>query len=526
MIIFLGIVVASLYATYTFSMVHIMNADVSSSIYQFRWPLHINDILVADWHTNLLKWPVLIVQSFFPINRLTLTISGAILILLMWVGLLVAVKKISRSTSVTRMFALLALILTACSGHFIQEVSFTTIRNIEFPIFVFMIYSFWRSHQSWVYRIAYITAGALLFASDPFFQYLSLAMLPIVIREGIVQKRDRRYFITNILVLLAPVALAKLSILLAMKVGVFLYFGETLSPITYSFMLLPQAMWSTASSIVGLMGAGGVFGREFSIATPIYIALLVLLCGLIAQYSKYGVRVTKQFFSQQKINPVLYSIFLSSIASVVLYTLFYSMSSQHRYMIYALLCMLIVSAISWKSFAGIKSTLFVSALTVTIVVAGGVLYYSSVYPEKHANYTVNTTGMIHVAKLLDEEKIGIIVAGHSYAYPTKIWMKSYPLIAPILYCNQNLPFLTRLSNYKSTATPPAALIIDRHGRDAHSWTCTDEGLKKYYGSPSRVLEAVGLDGKSVEVWIYNDKTLLDKIKIIETRGTPRPLLNY
>jgi hypothetical protein len=126
---------------------------------------------------------------------------------------------------------------------------------------------------------------------------------------------------------------------------------------------------------------------------------------------------------------------------------------------------------------------------------------------------------------LASKHVNTIIAGHSYGSTLRFWSGSSLRYVPVLYCNQNLPFLTRESWYQTTpqTSQNVGLIVDKTGRDANSWFCSNDRIKQYYGKPLAHATMTGIDKKPVDVYIY-PKSILHKIHFVEHKGTPKPLL--
>ena len=510
----------------------VTNADATMSLFLFQIPIHSNDILLADWHTNIIKIPFLVIQSVFPFNLSTFEVFSVFYIFSTMLGW----SAVSSLVLGRRYFAPLAIflsLLTIGSLALSNEVAFSTIRNIEYPLFFLSLYLFWNAidkqgkKNSVKYGLSYVLITVFLGASDPFFLYIGLPAVIIQLAYYAYNKTYRlKAVFMGLIIAGGSFILSKLVIAAAIIIGLFSYYGESLRPPIYNLRELPVHAWNAIIDIIYLYGADisnmnvslGLFGK------------ILLLTIFIAALYVYILRL-KNIESILKSNKTYASILLSSIAALGYYIFLSGFDMQYRYLVIVALVLplpLIEVIIERKKIVMFfrKRRKIVVCVMIIVISLVGILslrdYRNTDYPKDK----VNIENMTNIASSIKNQGINTIIAGHSYSSAVAYWANRDLHYIPILFCNQNLPFLTKESWYKPKweVSENIAMIVDRDGRDANSWQCTQDDLFAYYGQPSSLKTVPALDGKTVTILIY-PKNIISKIKFIKNKGAPVPGLN-
>lgn len=531
-----GLAAASAVAGFFASKYQVFNADATISIYLFKTPFHLHDILLADWHTNLLKIPLLLLQAHLPLNITTFTIANIVLIFSTLLGWNVA-ASVGFGRRYFLPLTLLATLILSGTVLFPSELSFTTTRNIEYPLLFAAFLLFWRkiailpSLQAMVRTPAtylFIVIMFLLQVSDPYFTFMSLPALLGTLAWGTLKgKVNVRVLLSAACVAFSPTILAKLAIAILYKTGIFIYYGEGLPTKIKDFNTLPQSAWNAIHDLTAIMNAD-LFNLPLSRVYAIHFIMMVPFLLLAYAYIKHLRRLPETAYA----NPLLTSLLLASVTMLFLYILMEGFDHQFRYILIVALVALITVVHEVVNRKRLQRLLIYHPLhiTISLLVLSAIvgMFTFLQYKNIHAySYSSNKANVLAINALLERERVNTIIAGHSYSSPVAFWAKGNVQYIPILYCNQNLPFLTRKSWYGVAARPTSdhvALIVDKLGRDANSWYCSEAKIQEYYGKPLATYDQAGIDNIPVKVLIY-PKNIISKILFITTPGAPQPLLS-
>lgn len=530
--------VSALFASYFSAKWLIINADATSSIYLMKGHISWGDILIADWHTNLIKLPITFVQAHMPFTMYSFVAVNAILLFGMIFGWAIATALAFGRKFLLPASLLLAFVITG-SSVLPTETAFTTIRNIEYPLYFLLVILFWRifpaiQHNQITKRIKklitlFIISMALLQASDPFFIYATipavLFLLALRWKQGDLAKRG---LLQACAVLIAPFIAAKILIFGLFHLGIFHYYGETMNPTFYEFVKLPGQFWAGIHDIVRLFNAD-FFGNTFELRYADRFIMAVLCVAAFYAYIKSW-RKIKQLTTQ---NLPYATLLLSTGLLFILYVSFSAFEQQIRFLVLLMLTMCL-STVLWiyskppiitSILARIPKQRHLFYLCLAAIITMFALAYNTYRLNNFYGLFRQQANLTAIDNYIAANGANTIVAGHSYGSTLSFWTNGTLRYVPVLYCNQNLPFLTRESWYKASSDTSrnVALIVDKNGRDANSWYCSNKRIQEYYGKPYATKTFTGIDDKPVDVYIY-PKSILNKIHFIKHKGTPEPLL--
>lgn len=522
----------SLFAAYFSAKWLIINADATSSIYLMKGHVAWGDILIADWHTNLLKLPITFIQAHLPFTMVTFAIANALLLFSMLLGWAVATSMALGRKYFLPTILLLSFVI-AGSPALSMDAAFTTIRNIEYPIYFLLVILFWRIISALPDTIlrakvsTFIIAMAILQSSDPFFVYATLP--PIVVLLGILKKNQK---LTNkalaiaLAILVAPFILAKLVIFGLYHFGAFQYHGETLSPNFYTFMDVPSQFWSGIYSLIGLFNAD-FFGKKLGIILTdrfimASICFVAIYSFVIAVKRTKGPALTK--------NLPRTTILFATIFLFALYMSFSAFEHQSRFLVLMLLVMC-TTTVEWLTARFTAHDLKPISYRLKFYISCGIILtmvgiaYNAYRLNNFYGLAQQQANLKAIDNYIAVNNVNTVITGHSYGSTLSFWTNGNLQYIPVLYCNQNLPFLTRQSWYNITpdTSRNVALIVDKEGRDANSWYCSKQRIQQYYGKPYTSKTFVGIDNKPVDVYIYPN-TIINKVHFISHKGTPEPML--
>ena len=526
--------ICALFAAYFSAKWLIINADATSGVYLWKDGFAWGDILIADWHTNLLKLPLSFLQAHMPFTLTTFVIVNAALLFFMMFGWAMA----STLTLGRKYFVPMTLVLSfllAGSAVLPTESAFTTIRNIEYPLYFLLVILFWRLYKrlqavqqlsSMRLPVAlYIVIMGLLQASDPFFVYATIPpTLVVLYMLGKTHGFKKPQLISSLVLLIAPFILAKLLVFTIFKTGAFKYYGETMNPTLYGFNELPGTLWSGIHDLI-LLFNGDFFGNPLSIQYADQIIMFVFciaaLYGYYIAWKHIRITIAK--------NPPLATLVIATGLLFTLYISFTAFDHQIRFLVLMGLTMC-TTLIAWLSdSARVRAVLrkplvrshglYLAAAAIVLMLA---LAYNGLRLSNFYGLVRQKSNIVTINAYLEAKGVNTVVAGHSYGSTLSFWTNGNLQYIPVLYCNQNLPFLTRESWYQPTSdtSKNIALIVDKDGRDANSWNCNHKQIRKYYGKPLSRKAFQGIDNKTVEVYIY-PKDRLGKIKFIQSKGVPK-----
>lgn len=533
----IALALASLIAGYTSAHYLVINADTTISIYLFSSPFGPHDVLLADWHSSLLKMPLLVLQAVLPLNMRTFELFSAAYVFFMGLGWAIAGSMILGKKVFLPLCILMAVMITG-SLTLPVETAFGTARNLEYPLFLISIFLLWKACKAYEKRraftqkpvlvplFAYLFIAGVLGASDPYFSVIGLVSIAIQCSLALYLKiYDRSSVFLVFFGALAGYVVSKIIITLAMAIGLFSYYGEDIRPQLHSFDQIPPHVWEAVHALLALVG-GDVFGA--TITTDLYGKAIMLL--LFVALSVAMVQRLKKIKPTIKKNPAYANVLISAMLVFALYSLLVGFEHQPRYIV---LCVLILTLPLAEYISQMKITktlkhrrLSMSLATGTLLLILGASTLNQFVASERYGYAVNSNNLQDIARYIDSQNINTLIAGHSYVSTVKFWSKPKIDYIPVLFCNQNLPFLTRKSWYtpKPYTSDNVILLVDHEGRDSGSWLCSDKQIFEYYGEPLASKTLPGVDNKTVTLYTY-PKSIINKIRLIETKGIPVPKMH-
>ncbi|HSX00438.1 MAG TPA: hypothetical protein VLH38_05370 [Patescibacteria group bacterium] len=503
------------------------NADDIIYPYLFqRFKLH--DMILPGQHSNILKFPLFILQAILPYTFATFTVVSiglVILTILGWATLLVWLFG-------KRWAPLICLSLASIllgSRLFNYDILGTTIRNIEFPIvFAFVIYAGSLLRKRVLSKAELLLGGTIGFlfsltiAGDSFFLYVicsslfvTLAYFWFVGEKG--TKQSLQFKLSFVYV--AGATVLALAIRVAIKLlGITQYFtAGVFKPHILALNHLSPSLSTTATQILDLCNAN-IFGQQIAPSTVLVFLNFTLLalglvgigCMLCDTFCAHGRKIlrTRVHFPRVFIFAVLALSLLVTLAIYVASDLVVGQAPdgtvsslyQERYLtIVPLLVIVGLVYFVWRNFA--RRQLVFLGLPILIVIA---LAISGPGIMRNHSYDGSLRdGPIAVASAAKKHHIQLLVTGYWYGSTTRFWSHDTVNATSVAGCNIPQPtFNTRLSWYKiDPAIHSTALVVVHKGVDAGYWTCSDDQLVHIYGTPAKIIQVN--TGDQPDLWLYN-----------------------
>ncbi len=487
---------------------------------------HLHDTVLPGGHTNILKFPLFIIQAILPYNPVTLFIVNFSLVLFsvgLWCLLLINIfgKKF------------LPLIFSLASAFLLSSVLMqtnfteTTIRNIEYPIglaLILIIGQYLRSVKFTRKRITLAALITILFilavAGDSFMLYaFAIPVLAMLIAYSLQSQKINRKVAYAFLYVLAIVFASIITRKLIAFTGIAeLYFAESFDAKIIPFEQFFPALSHAIDQLFRLSGAD-IGNRFIEIQNAIYFVNLALVFVGIAGLAYIFIKTCRDYYRKSEVNTnnnfVLSTLFLSFIFTFFAYIVsglaLVAMdngslvnASNERYI--TLLPFLIIAGICVviDNFYNSK----VRATIVIVIISSIIISAPSITSsfQRIESYAQNSRKVIeNVKEAALTNKVSFILSGDTLGSTVRFWSENKIKYASILKCNQYMTHNTRLSWYQEDGTP-TALLVDRTGLDAQYWTgCTNEKLNSIYGQPAKIVPIDNPAGSApIELWIYND----------------------
>jgi hypothetical protein len=524
---FLGLLVVATiygawYANYT------MSGNSDDIIYPYLFGhFTFHDIILPSQHSNILKFPLYVLQSILPYTFTTFSIVNIGLVLLTVVGWAVGLAWLFGKRYLPLICtALLAILLG--SQFFDGDLLGTTARNIEYLIaLAFIIYMgilLSAGRMTKPIKIAGLVLGllySLTLAGDSFFLYtISAAIFAVTIFLWLTNIKgfDRKhlsfvmgYFIgVNILAIVIREAVKVLGISNYFTDPVFLPHILPLSHIGPSV--------STATIQVFDMFNANIFGKQIRPGNSlIFLNFLLLLSGLVGfiYILRDLVRATgRKMLLKYMSFAQVFTLGVLAVAAFLVYGI-YIMSdlvviqnqagqivSAHQERYLTMLPLALIAGIAylvWRNFRARASIVVAPALVILLVVLVNV----PVILRAHTYDAGLRAGPIAVAQAVQDNHASVLVSGYWYGAATRFWSHNRLVFASVSSCNVPTPPInTRLSWYRPDPTVhKSALLLDRNGIDAFYSSCTDQQLTNIYGKPTRIISIKTADQPSL--WLYN-----------------------
>ncbi len=508
-----GLVLVSAYSAYRSSHAQIFSADEISYTYMLTGGFAKNAFSVLDIHTNILKLPIIFLQSKLGFSLQSFTLFNVGLTVITNLLFVLFFKKIFKKKETLIVTVLTLALIQANSVLLNLNYVFKTFRNIEIPIICLLMFGLFKSLDFIKYRLSlifYLLAYSLILSGDSYYKYT--VSLPLLLVAGILWLRKR---LTTAQATIIG-SFAVLSILIASVInklidlsGLFnIVFGYEGSSYTVPYENLFNQLKLSSHEVIRLFG-GDFFGEIVSYRTlaPI-VCFTVLFTAVIG-----GLKVIK---GSLKDRPVKEEAMMILVALIPVFTfLVYILSGQSkaqetgaRYLVLLPLMGAILFAYWVEGFSAKSLRKGVSVAVICVLSFGvmlGLLNSRVEYGESAVWASAQETYYQEIAEDLKTESVGIVLAGHWTATPIKFWSdkRKQLEVAPIQNCDQPLVFLTNKAWFKPDGSK-SALVIDR-ASDAQFWNCDNAELVSIYGNPEKVLQLrEPSQGVTTEIWIYKN----------------------
>ena len=487
-----------------------------------------HDIILPGQHSNILKFPLFILQAILPYNFTTFTIVNMGLVLtttLAWAAMLVWLfgKRYAPIICLSFVSVLLG------SQLLNYDLVGTTIRNIEYPIVLgFVIYSGLLLRKQKMSNRKLVVGGilgllyALTLAGDSFFFYtifVSLFAVTAFLWFIADKKTGQQKLLVTVMAYICGFSALALVIRLAVKVlGIARYYtAGVFLPHVLPLNHLAPSISTATTQLLNLFDAN-IFGQKASLSNNlVFLNFLLLVAGLVGLlyilHDVYTAVSRKDLLARVNFARVftLGVMALSFFVTYVMYIMSDSVVSQtaagqivstnqDRYL--AMLPLLLVIGIAylvWRKFD--KRQLIFLGLPLLIMVV--LLVNSISIKHGHIYNGALREGEIAVAQAATAHHVPLLITGYWYGASTRFWSHDKVMFTSVAACNQPQPtFNNRLSWYKpSPVIHSSALVVAPNGADSIFWQCTDKQLVNIYGQPTKIIH-INV-GDKPDLWLYN-----------------------
>ncbi len=522
-----AVLVASAFTSYVRSKVQTLNPDALISTYLFKGALVPRGLLLASWHTNILKWPLAYMQGVLPFDTATFTAANFMLLVFMLLGWAYTSALIFGR----RYFYQIALVLAIIAAGSGTLSNFTLTYNVEFPLCFLAIILFWKilvrgkNSNHWLPLVAaYTILATLLMASDPYFMYAMTPALLIVLACQALKDLPKIVVPwTGLVFALLPALLSKALLSLLMAAHVFQYYGASVGSSLHQFNDLPSWTWAMIADMASLFNADSPFGKapHLGALNGLVMFVLLALC-----FAAFYISI-KRLPGYLKDNLPYASLVITALILLVLYVMVSGFEHQVRFLVMPELAMVTALLVWLQPLIEKLRPRQVLVLSITGIVATfclGALTYKQAHPDLTAASQNRARLSIIVANLHSHD-VNTVISSYTYTETLEFASNDSLHVVPLLDCNQNLPFWTRLSWYHiyPYTSKNVALLVDKNGRDSGSWLCSLQSVLNYYGQPLSESTMPGLDGVNVNIYYYPN-SIIHKIKMDLKPGTLAPTL--
>lgn len=494
-----------------------------------------NSVVVPTNHSNLVKFPLFVIQASLPYNFFTLSLVNFSLLLLFAAGTVAFLTYLFGK----KWFALINILLASLfvtSAYFNINIMETTIRNVEYPIgFAYMILlavlygrGVW-SKKIIAWGLASILLMSVSIAGDTLLLYAFCvpALATITIR-GLVLKRLRSQEFKVICVIIATILLAVLIRKFIAWSGVAIYF---LSPQFEAHITSFELIWPSISQALFQlfkMGGGDIFDRSVGFGTSIFfVNLSVITIGSIGLFWMAKDHLVKTAKQADVSRSFLYMT--TALCFVIVFAAYilagqvvtvdgagnYGDAHQERYI--TLLPVLLIAGFVYvvkKLYRSSTSSWIITAIVgVSLVLSvtairGNHLAYTSGAEQKRST-------ILKIVEKAKENNVDLLLSGDGYGGPLQFWSGDTLKYVSVTNCDQWFPYNTVLSWQKPSQAPiKSALVVDRDGLDSSYWqNCTDDKLQLIYGVPTKKvsINSIFNQKEPIQLWIY-DRDIRSSVK--------------
>lgn len=524
-ILFLVLITSSVYSAFYASNNLSTNSDAIVYPYLFRDIPAADQLLVSDKHSNILKMPLFALQGLFTYNYTSFMIFNIILYILTILGwVFLCIKIFGKRSSYPVLLTAIVVVLTAHS--FNNELIYSTVRNIEYPIILFFFYLLARlvfakskyiSKKKSILFILYTAFVAVMIAGDQFFVYIGLTpallvLIALLFNQKIPKKRIL-YGVSSIIGIFLGSLLIKAILDV---VGLYdldkRYLSETIIP---SLPILLDSVLAVINQWFYLVGTA--IPPRISSRSLVDLALIIGVFGTIILLV---IAAYNSIFKHTKENQIALFVATILLVSSVVLVGAYVMSglafqggdildslANVRYM--TLLPLVLIFG------AGLSTVLFPTVLNYEKII--GIIFIIALIPAlysavKYNNYSYlqakeSKISYINLANSLKQEGVTQVLSGYWYGAALRFWSEDTIHYSVVAECNKPSIENARRDWYKpNTSTNKSALIIDMSGRDLpFLGFCSGEKLQKIYGKANKEFQFITSPnlGSKINIWIFN-----------------------
>lgn len=295
------------------------NSDAVIYPYLFR-DFFPDQILFSEQHSNLLKFPLFFLQSLLPYNYFTYTLVNLFLFTATVLGWLYMSAKIAGKNNTLKVSVIMSAFLIL-SPNFADNLIYSTVRNIEFPIIFWILYEItqYLTHDRQVPSsklVFAILVFCILIAGD--FYYAFVVAAPIIfllLLLSFFTKKRNLYFITAGLLMICIVLsriVQKFLDIIGLYDTNFNYLSAS-APIT-NLKELFFSINSISHQLLLLLNIDSYSAGGLSIGLLTSVAVLLGLSGFIAYILKHR----RTLLSNSSKLLALFMV-LTSVGSVAVY---------------------------------------------------------------------------------------------------------------------------------------------------------------------------------------------------------------
>jgi len=515
----------TMYGAYNSSDFFSNGSDALADTYLFTNP-HLHSIVLPEQHPNILKFPIFYIQGLFPYHYTSFTLVNILIVLITvaaWSLLLIRLFGARRTY--TLLILILFSLLILCSPTLDINLTELSIRNIEFPIALWFIFTINRllrgmpaSRKQWAWTSLCCLLYCLTLAGDNYFEYaISLPLILVIIWYWVQSKKFSRNMF-KILVLIALMSIVAAFIkLIVVKTGIILLYKPVTPSTIVNYNLIGPSFTVAFQQLLTLEGAN-IFGQaigsatlyellDFGLLITSIIGLSLVFCSISKSYRKHARLIHGNDFIYMTIAVSFFMVFSVYIFSGQVVQMLsngqVASLGQGRYIAFMPLLGLI--GIMWliKTYSQKRTSLVVLLIVGSIMgMATSIPTIRSSFVDTIASTKPSRTVLAQTINDLHQDQVSEVLTGYNYGPPLTFWSDNTISTASILNCNQPFLFNVRKDSYSPHNHTRTALVIDRP--DAVWWNCSNRMIMNIYGVPSK--EQIVPDetaGPYTEIWVYN-----------------------
>ena len=508
-----------------------VNADAVIYPYLFQDPSP-NQLIFSEQHSNLLKFPLFVLQSILPYNYFSFTLVNLALLSATMLGILaLSVKIIGKRFALHMAIALSAALIF--SPLLVNNLIYTTVRNIEYPIILWVLYetakylTALRRKPPLSFIFAIITLTILL-AGDFFFAYVSIAPVLMMLTVLFIVKYStlKRKFFNFAMAAASLVASVVLSKLLQKALDVVGLYDTNSNYLNASS---PVSSLGEISYALGIAGQqlSSLFGISLSNPGGLAIGIIVgfaaisMACGLLT----YILRQLRKPLAKNTLALLLILTTGAGIFAVYVVSglSFYTTTDGQlvpidgaRYL--TLIPILTAILVPYALPLVTKDTHTRKTLAIILLVLAliGSVYTTKERYDQYQSTSAKQEAFSNLADTLGDNQVEVILGGYWTAPMLEFWSNQEFEYAIVAECN-----LPSIDNARRDWFTPdlgvenkSALVISMSGGDLpFLGYCPEDKLLDTYGNPSETSsfsrQNTGLS--QVNLWYY-DYDLRSKLR--------------